>query len=219
MHHDAHEDRHGDEDPRLYGKTAPATHAQKKECFRESGEGIGTTGQGLRESAVQRVGAQRHDQRREAKSGNQCRIESTPQSPQKKGPRSGGFPGEPGIAPQQTESHRAQPQQGSYRQIDAAGEDNRQHHQGEQTDLHRMTDQVRQIVRSDEIASCHREKGHLQNHHAQENRLMASPRYKRTGRCRTCGGLRHRVAAQFPHGFPFRRPNPSATTANRMMPP
>src|SRR5439155_13855072 len=122
---------HGRENRRLRRQAQPPFLSEKKKPRGKIGERIHAAGNRLGQSAKERVSAQRDDERRQAQPGDERGVESARQRPD--GQRAGGGGGHrpAGIAPEFAEQNSAQAEQRPDREVYAAREDDRRHHQGQ----------------------------------------------------------------------------------------
>ena len=129
-----------DEDERLRRNAEPAFLPEKQKRRRKIRERIHAARDRFGESAKERERAERDDERRQAQPGDERGVQSARQRADAQRARRRHRHRQARVAPQFAEQDRAQPEQRADRQIDAARENDRRHHQREQADLDRVAD-------------------------------------------------------------------------------
>ena len=109
--------------------------AEIEEALRKAGVSDRATCDRLAESSEKRERPKRNDERRKTERGDECCIQKARAAAEPDGDERSEPWCEACVVPQFPEKDRAKSKRGTDREIDAAGEDDRRHHQREKADF------------------------------------------------------------------------------------
>ena len=162
-----------DENGCLSRNTEQAFLAEDEERWGKISKGVHAVRDGFSEPAEQRVAAQRDDERRRPQPRDEECVESARESSNAERADHREWNGQAGIAPQFAEQNRAQPKQRTNRKIDAARENDRGHHQRQQSDFDRVPDDVEGVIHRAEARADRVEIEPLECEHEQQHGFVA----------------------------------------------
>ena len=198
----AEDDRRDDgrdaEEPELKGHAQHLALAEEEEPFRIAAHRAGLA-DAFGEAAVEGQRGQRGDQRRHVEAGDDEAVAEPGQRAAGQRASHGERQGQADILPEHAEQDGREPQNRADRQIDAAGDDDEGHGQGDESDLRHQAALVEQVVGGEEPVRQQGEHDQGEDGERRQNGLVAEER---------CGG----------HGD-LRRRAMSASTVARIMRP
>ncbi len=147
--------------------------AEKQERGRETGEVVNSSSDRLGEPAKEREGSQGHDQRWQFQTCDQSGIQSSGGCSDQKGAEGSEPRRQSGVTPELSKRNRAESEKRTYRQINAPGQNDRCHYEGEQAEFHAQADNFKRVPSRGEVFGRLRKNEDLHEEHCDEQCLEA----------------------------------------------